>query len=110
MTAQSVIAALCSAVGTSSLRYTEHYEHQLFSRPTPTHEDIRYILCEDRPRIIEDNQNDPRFRSYLIWGIMSDGRVGHILCTDPPNARLLTAYLPAETKPHKWRNNYQTRA
>jgi hypothetical protein len=111
MTAQSVTAVLCTEAEWGLLRYSDHYAEQLLRRPTPTRDEIRYILCEDDPQVIEtDPANPPWSRTYLIWGVIYDGRAGHLLCTAPPNPKVVTAYWPAETEPDNWEDNYRRRA
>jgi hypothetical protein len=106
---QSITATLCVEAETGRLRYSDHYADQLFSRPTPNRLEIRFLLCDDAPAVIEDYLHDPRGRSCLIWGIMGNHRVGHILCSAPPNSLVVTAYWPAETEPDEWEENYQRR-
>ncbi len=37
------------------------------------------------------------------------GRIGHVVCANPPNSLVITAYFPAETEPEKWSDNYRRR-
>ena len=73
----------------------------------PDRRQIRYLLCDDEPEVIERNQGE-RGRSYLIWGIMEDERAGHVLCSDPPMAVVVTAYWP-DTEPSEWARDYKRR-
>jgi hypothetical protein len=68
------------------------------------------MLCDDAPEVIEDYPDDKPFSSCLIWGTTTDGRIGHVLFTYPPDCWVITAYFPAETEPHKWTDsNYRIR-
>lgn len=57
------------------------------------------MLCEDAAQVIDD---DPERDRLLIWGTVSDGRIGHVLCGYYPAYRVITAYYPGETEPFKW--------
>ena len=104
------VVALSQAAFSDSLVYSEHYNIQLLSRPTPSKSEIYFLLCEDNPEIIEDYPQDPRVPSCLVWGITdSNGRVGHLVCSNPPNSGIITGYFPAETQPDGWEHNYRRR-
>jgi hypothetical protein len=91
----------------SSLSFSRHYNFRLSSRPTPSVGQIQFILCDDAPKVIEDYPERDR---YLICGTTdNDGRVGHLVCTNPPNSMVITAYFPGETEPDKWENDYRKR-
>lgn len=107
---ESHIAALSLDATSGALRYSQHYTQQLLSRPTPSQEEIRFLLWDDDPQIIEDYPQDPRGGSCLIWGTTdSSDRVGHIICANPPDSQVITAYFPGETEPSKWEDNYRKR-
>ena len=107
---ESRIVALSLEAFSGSLDYTHHYNRQVLSRPTPTREQIRFLLYEDSPEIIEDYPEDPRGPSCLVWGIAdNNGRVGHLVCANPPNSKVITAYFPDETEPDIWESNYRRR-
>ena len=104
------ISWLCHAVVSGLMVYSQHYAHQVMCRPTPRKNDIEFILCHDSPKVIEEYPRDPRGSCSLIWGMVeSDGQVGHIVCSDPPNPRIITAYFPRETQPWAWTDNYRIR-
>ena len=104
------VTAISLAALNGSLNYSRHYNQRLSSRPTPDRDEIRFLLNEDAPEIIEDYPLDPRGPSCLIWG-MTDytGRVGHLICANPPNPGIVTAYFPDETEPEEWECNYRRR-
>jgi hypothetical protein len=107
---ESRIAVLSLDAFSDLLRYSQHYTQQLLSRPTPSQAEIRFLLWDDHPQVIEDYPRDPRGGSCLIWGTTdSCGRVGHVICANPPDSRVITAYFPAETEPDKWEDNYRRR-
>ncbi len=56
--------------------------------------------------VIEDNLDHPNGPTSLIWGKTADGRVGHIVCANPPDNTIVTAYFPACTHPEKWDSDY----
>jgi hypothetical protein len=101
---EALLAMLCAELQAGRLHWTEHYSQRLLERPTPTRSEIRYLLCDDEPEVIE-----PYGRSCLIWGIMVDGRVGHVVCSHPPSAVVVTAYWPDDTEPWEWAENYRRR-
>lgn len=107
MVEESTLAVLCSEVQSGDLRYSFHYAQQMFKRPMPNRDQIRYILCDDNPEIIEHNagDSDARGSSCLIWGIISEERIGHVLCSYPPNPVIITAYWP-DTQPEKWTDDF----
>ena len=108
----SRIAGLYLDATSGSLRFSQHYVQRLLSqRPTPSQTEVRFLFCDDTPEIIEDYPQDPRGDSCLIWGETdSNGRIGHVQCTNPPDALIITAYFPAETEPEKWEDSYRRRA
>ena len=92
------------------MRYSRHFLIRLLERPQPTRDDIRYLLCDDDPAEIEEN--GPRYEqgssSSLVWGILRDGRVAHVLCSHPPDPVIITSYWP-DTEPEEWADNYRRR-
>lgn len=104
----TLVPTLCAEAQTGSLRYSGHYAEQLFERPQPNRVEIHYLLCDDDPEIIEANTGRPGWNSYLIWGIIETGRVGHVLCSPPPRPKVITAYWP-DTEPAEWADNYKRR-
>jgi hypothetical protein len=106
---QSRIAKLCAAAASGSLISIPHYTQRLTTRATPNQEDIRFLLCEDAPEVIEDYPEDERGATCLIRGETDSGRVGHVVCSYPPDNRVITAYFPAETQPWKWDSGYRIR-
>ena len=105
----SRLGTLCAAAVSGELLYTDHSRMRLRHRPTPSAYAIRLLLCDDAPEIIEDYPNDPRGSSCLVWGIIGDGRVAHVVCRNLPDSRVITAYFPSETEPENWRDNYRER-
>ena len=104
------LSHLCLSVTSGSLRYSHHYTQQFLLRPTPNRDEIRFLLCYDAPEIIEDYPQRPMGGRCLIWGTTdSDGRIGHVVCANPPDSTVITAYFPAETEPNKWQDNYRRR-
>ena len=106
----SRLTALSAAAFSDVLAYSAHYNLRLSSRPTPNKTEILFLLAEDSPEIIENYPQDPRGPSCLIWGLTdNNGRVGHLVCSNPPNSGIITAYFPADTEPDLWENNYRRR-
>lgn len=104
------MAGLCLDATSGSLQFSEHYALQSSTRPTPTREDVRFLLCEDDAEVIEDYPYDNRGPCCLIRGTTNhEGRVGHLVCAIPPGAKIITAYFPGETAPHQWDDNYRRR-
>ena len=55
------------------------------------------MLCEDDPQAIEDYPEDSRGSCCIIRGETDiNGRVGHLLCSNPPNSLVITAYFPGK--------------
>jgi hypothetical protein len=104
---EALFAALCAEMQEGGVRWSRHYALRLFERSMPDRQQIRYLLCEDDAEIIERYANG-RGRSCLIWGIMQNGRVGHVQCSYPPGAVVVTAYWP-DTEPEEWADNYKRR-
>ncbi len=105
----SRLEALCFAAASGTLEYSYHYSARRKSRPMPSAESVQFLLCNDAPEVIEDYPGDPRGSSCLIWGIIDDGAVAHVVCRIPPDGLVITAYFPAETRPDKWESNYKVR-
>lgn len=102
---------LCIAITSGAMQFTDHYAKQLMSRPTPNKNEIKYITCDDTPEIIENEPDGKAGRKYTVWGMADwSGRIGHVICTSPPNPRVITAYYPEETQPYKWTDDYRRRA
>lgn len=107
---QSRIATLSLAVYSGTLNFSAHYYSKFYARPTPSEEEIKFLLWDNAPEIIEDYPNDPRGPSCLIIGTTDlNGRIAHIVCADPPNSAVITAYFPAETRPDQWSNDFRHR-
>ena len=109
--AESLIATICVAIceqlESDTDVYSTHHGIQQLARPTPTRAEIRYMMCDDDPQVIERWAGDPNDvrgdkASFLVGGIMTDGRIGHTLCMWPPDSFVITAWWPAETQPEKW--------
>lgn len=100
--------ALCYEAQISNLRYRLHVGERMLERSQPSRVDILFILCDDDPQIVEPYSDDPRGRSCLIWGIIDNGRVGHIVCSYPPNPWVITTYWP-DTEPEKWSSDFKWR-
>jgi len=79
-----------------------HYERRLSQREMPDLNQIKYLLCQDQPMIIEEEFHRDSL-THLVWGIMGTGRVGHILLSEPPESIVITAYWP-DSEAHKWRD------
>lgn len=105
----ATVAVLCAEARAGGLHYTSHFVRRLFVRDIPGREAIRYVLCDDDPEVIEtDAVGDDRGVSHLIWGIMDDGRVAHLLCSAPPDPLVITTYWP-DTDPGEWEADFKTR-
>jgi len=104
---EALIAVLCAEVAVGRLHWSGHYTRRLWERAMPDRAQIHYLLCEDDAEVRESD-TDGRGRNCLIWGIMADGRVGHVLCSHPPNPVVVTAYWP-DTEPEEWTDNYKQR-
>lgn len=103
----ALLAVLCHEAREGKLRYSEHHSIRLYQRAVPDREQIRYLLCDDEPEVIESSE-DERGRKHLIWGIMADGRAAHVQCSRPPNAKVVTAYWP-DTEQSEWTEDYKRR-
>ena len=107
---EDLIVSLSLDAISDSLGYSDHYNQRLLSRPTPSKAEIRFLLWEDNPEIIEDYPQDPRGGSCLIWGTTDNsGRVAHIVCAYPPVSRIITAYFPGDSESEEWECNYRKR-
>ena len=95
------LAQLCAEVREGEIEWSRHYGLQLFERDQPSRADIQFMLCEDDPSIRERYT-----QSCLIWGFVEAGRRGHVICTYPPGAKVVTAYWP-DTDPDEWENDYR---
>jgi hypothetical protein len=104
---EALLVILCQEAREDSLKYSEHHSLRLFQRRVPDKKEIEYLLCDDEPEVIESGK-DERGRNHLIWGIMADGRVAHVLCSRPPSAKVITAYWP-DMEPEEWSENYKRR-
>ena len=106
----SRIDALSLAAFSETLDFSAHYYSRYNARPTPSEEEIKFLLWDDDPEVIEDYPNDPRGPSCLIMGITGQtGRIAHIVCAYPPESSVITAYFPAETRPERWDGDYRNR-
>ena len=104
------IAGLCLDATSGLLEFSDHYYQRLFSRPTPSRGQIRFLLCEDDAQVIEDYTEDNRGPCCLIRGTTDfDGRIGHVVCANLSKSKVITAYFPAETEPDKWEDDYRRR-
>jgi hypothetical protein len=101
---EALVAVLCAEVRDGSIYWSRHFTQRLFERTMPDRGQIRYLLCEDDAEVIEGGHG----QNCLIWGILTDGRVGHIVCSCPPSAIVVTAYWP-DTEPEEWTDNYRRR-
>lgn len=99
------MAVLCAEVRAGHLWHSRHYTSRLLERAMPDRSQVKYVLCDDDPEVIQRSE-DARGRSCLIWGIMSGGRVAHVLCSPPPNPVVITAYWP-DTDAEEWTDNYK---
>lgn len=109
---EALLAVLCVEARQGGIRASEHYLQRILGREMPGPDDISYVLCEDQPEVIEENRpvHEATRPSSLIWGIMENGRIGHIKCSHPPYPVLITAYWP-DTEPDEWADDtYRRRA
>ena len=97
----SGIADLCVEAEQGTLFYTTHVAEQSIKRDQPRRDDITTILCYDTAKVIEPYPNGPRGKCCLIWGTVAGGRIGHIVCSYPPNSLVITTYWP-DLDPEKW--------
>lgn len=100
-----IIAKLYAAASANTLEFTNHYYSKVRKRPTPSEAEIRFILCDDAPEIIEHYPDD----SCLIWGTTQSNQIGHIVCAYDPPLRVVTSYFPSETHPWKWTGDFRIR-
>ena len=103
------LSALAFAAMSETLFYTNHYEQRVRKRPTPSKSDIRFMLCDDSPMIIEENSDHREGQTCLIWAQRADGCIGHLVCRNDSSNVVVTAYFPEETNPEKWDDDYITR-
>ena len=97
-----LITELCREASSGALRYSSHYAEQMFSRPTPPRSQIRYMLCEDSPKVIEDYPDDKPYPSCLIYGnTFSQEPVHSVWAYNQENrwAVVITVYRP---DPQRW--------
>ena len=83
---------------------------RILTRQQPDRDDIRFLICDDEPEIIEDY--DPRStdgyrRGCLILGKIG-GRGAHVHCAYPPSGVIVTAYWP-DIEPDEWTDDYERR-
>lgn len=104
-----IIAKLYAAASANTLAFTDHYRYQSEHRPTPNPSEVRFILCDDAPEIIEHYPNDRRGPCCLIWGTTNSNEIGHIVCAYEPAPRVVTGYFPARTEPEKWTDDFRNR-
>lgn len=102
---QSFITELCRAAREGAIAPTYHYKAQFRVRPTPSEQEILFMLCDDAPEVIEDFPHDSKGSYCLLRGINADGRIGHVACGYSRGYNIITAYFPAETEPEKWRDD-----
>lgn len=100
----TILAEICKEITDGTISYSEHYLDRILSEPTPARADLRFMLCDDDPDVIEYNDDD----RCLIFGFSTDGRVGHAVCVHPPEAKVVTAYWP-DTQPWKWSADFRSR-
>ena len=109
-TSENRLSELCLFATSGLLRYSHHYTQQILSRPTPNRDEVQFLLCYDAPEVIEDYLKPSPRSSCLIWGTTdNNGRIAHVVCVNPPEPLIITAYFPAETEPNKWQDNYRRR-
>lgn len=110
MQQEARLANLCVAARERTIIWSRHFLTQLFTRDQPRKADICYILCDDDPEEIEETEAvyEDASNTALIWGILEYGRVGHLLCSHPPDPVVITAYWP-DTEPDEWVDNYKRR-
>ena len=105
------IAVICYELQEQGyLLYRNHAAERFLESDRPSGDEVEYMLCDDNPQVIEryPPESEHRGRSLLIWGIMGDGRAGHMVCSCPPNCWIITAYWP-DTKPEEWSSDYKCR-
>ena len=105
------IARIWDSIQTRTLKYSGHFAEQLFTRSQPERDDVRYIVCDDAPRIIEHYEARPHpltgRGSCLILGIVN-GRAAHVNCSYPPDPVVITTYWP-DTEPDEWADGFSRR-
>jgi len=99
-----ILAMLAASVEEGTIVWSNHYLMRIFERNVPDRRQVRYLLGDDEPEIIERGK-----RSCLVWSIMDSGRCAHLVCSWPPNPVMITAYWP-DTEPSRWVDNYKRRA
>ena len=99
------VARLCDEVRSGQVIWSRHFTQRTFERDQPTANDVRFMLCEDEPWIMERYTERP---GILIWATVESGRCGHVHCGYPPNAVIVTAYWP-DTEPDEWLDDYRVR-
>ena len=81
---------------TGRYRYTLHAVKQTTVRRISRRE-IEQAIAEGE--VIESYPHDKYGPSCLIFGMTAEGRPLHVQCTQPPEAKVITAYEP---DPNKW--------
>lgn len=104
-----IVAKLYAAASANTLAFTNHYYSRESKRPTPSESEVRFILCDDAPEIIEHYPEGRRGPSCLIWGTTHSNEIGHIVCAYEPTPRVVTGYFPARTEPEKWTDDFRNR-
>lgn len=92
------------------LVYRSHVAVRALERDQPSDPEVEYMLCADNPQVIEryPPESQERGRSLLIWGIMDYGRIGHIVCSCPPNCYVITTYWP-DSRAKQWSSDFKCR-
>jgi len=99
------LARLCDEIRTGAIIWSRHFTQRSFERNQPSSRDVRFVICEDEPVIMERYADRP---AMLIWGMIESGRRAHVQCSSPPNAVVVTAYWP-DTQPEEWDNDFRVR-
>ena len=105
------IAVICYELQTRGhLLYRNHFAARILESERPSDFEVEFMLCEDNPQVIYRYplETEHTSRSLLIWSIMENGRVGHVVCSCPPNCWLITTYWP-DTEPDEWSSDYKCR-
>ncbi len=88
-------------------RFSDHF---LLNHPDRaiSIEQAEAVLCDPAAESIERHRDRQWGPTVLVYGVI-DGRAVHVLCSEPPEVTVITAWWP-DSQPEKWSKDYRRRA